>query len=169
MSRRGKQQTTKENEEVAAYLDAPYVRMLVPDAEEGGFSAEVLELPGCISQGETAEEAYENLQDAMAGWIGASLAHGRPIPEPVGEKEFSGNFPLRVSANLHRAAALRAMHEGVSLNQWIMRAISERLAGEDVADRVASKLAQHLSIRVLGGVHVQYGGTDTRTLAVEDR
>ncbi len=138
--------------EAEAYLSAPYVRMLVPDAEEGGFVAEVLELPGCISQGETAEEAYENLQDAMSGWIAASLDHKKPIPEPVGEKEYSGHFPLRMSTELHRVAALRAAYEGVSLNQWIARAITEQVAGQEIADRVASKVAQQLLDAGLGGL-----------------
>jgi antitoxin HicB len=140
----GTRKGRNKNAQVEAYLSAPYVRMLVPDAEEGGFSAEVLELPGCVSQGETAEEAYENLEDAMAGWLAASLAHNRPIPEPVGEKEFSGNFPLRMSTELHRAAARRAGYEGVSLNQWIMRAIAERVTGEDLADKICDRLAGRL-------------------------
>jgi antitoxin HicB len=66
--------------ELARYLSAPYVRMIVPNVEEGGYLAEVLELPGCITEGDTPEEAYRNLEDAMAGWIAASLDTKRPIP-----------------------------------------------------------------------------------------
>ena len=59
-------------EQVKSYLRKPYTRMLVPDPEDGGYVAEVLELPGCLSQGETPEEAYRNLDDAMSGWIASS-------------------------------------------------------------------------------------------------
>lgn len=144
--------------DVGAYLSAPYVRMLIPDSEEGGYSAEVLELPGCVSQGESADEAYENLQDAMAGWIAASLDHNRPIPEPVGEKEYGGHFPLRMSTELHRAVALRAAYEGVSLNQWIVRAIAERLAGESLADQIVARLAGRMSVEVIAGVRMEFRG-----------
>jgi len=147
--------------ELARYLDAPYVRMIIPNTEEGGYLAEVLELPGCITDGDTLEEAYGNLQDAMAGWIEASLENGRPIPEAVGDKEYSGHFPLRMSTELHRAAALRAMQEGVSLNQWIAGAITEKVAKEDLAehlaDRIAAKIADQVSFGVFGAFGVQFG------------
>ena len=120
----------KFDEEAERYLERPYTRMLVPDPEDGGFVAEVLELPGCLSQGETPEEAYANLQDAMAGWIAVSLEAGHAIPEPAGLNEYSGRFALRISSELHRQAALRALREGVSLNQWIALAMAEKVSGE---------------------------------------
>ena len=131
--------------QLARYLSAPYVRMIIPNSEEGGYLAEVLELPGCISEGETPEEAYRNLEDAMEGWIAASLDTNRPIPDPVGEREYSGHFPLRMSTELHRIAALRAMQEGVSLNHWIASAIAEKVAKQDLADALADKIASKVA------------------------
>jgi len=120
----------KFDEEAERYLERPYTRMLVPDPEDGGFVAEVLELPGCLSQGDTPEEAYANLEEAMAGWIAVSLEAGHTIPEPIGVSEYSGRFALRISSELHRQAALRALREGVSLNQWIALAMAEKVSGE---------------------------------------
>jgi|GEM_PF-2069430 len=141
--------------ELARYLSAPYVRMIIPNAEEGGYLAEVLELPGCITEGDTLEEAYQNLEDAMAGWIETSLEDNRPIPEPVGDKEYSGHFPLRMSTELHRAAALRAMQEGVSLNQWIAGVIAAQIAKENLAealaDQIAAKITEQIPMHVSGG------------------
>jgi predicted RNase H-like HicB family nuclease len=48
----------------------------------GGFFATVPDLPGCMSDGETPEEALLNVQDAIATWIEGALELGRPIPEP---------------------------------------------------------------------------------------
>jgi len=48
----------------------------------GGFVATVPDLPGCMSDGETPEEAIANVQDAIASWIEAANEMGRPIPEP---------------------------------------------------------------------------------------
>lgn len=137
-----------------SYLAAPYTRMLIPDPDEGGFIAEVLELPGCVSQGETPEEAIRNLEEAMTGYIGASLDHGKPIPPPVGLKEFSGHFPLRLSSELHREAAMRAMYEGVSLNQWIGQAIAERLAARSLASEVVASIRDSITMQMTSTIHV---------------
>jgi antitoxin HicB len=51
-----------------------------PD-EDGGYWVEVPSLPGCISQGETKEEALENIKDAIEGYIASLQKHGDPIPE----------------------------------------------------------------------------------------
>ncbi|MBA4179363.1 MAG: hypothetical protein C0506_02135 [Anaerolinea sp.] len=56
-----------------------------------GYLGEVPELPGCVTAGETAEEALVNLDEAMAVWIESALVHGDPIPEPVAG-------PVRLSA-----------------------------------------------------------------------
>jgi antitoxin HicB len=149
--------------ELARYLSAPYVRMIIPNTEEGGYLAEVLELPGCITEGDTLEEAYQNLEDAMAGWIETSLEDNRPIPEPVGDKEFSGHFPLRMSTELHRAAALRAMQEGVSLNQWIVGAIAAQVAKQNLAvelgDYLLARLASQVRIRQFSSTEIDLIGS----------
>ena len=41
--------------------------VLKPDTEDGGFNMSCAALPGCHSQGETEEEALENIKDAMFG------------------------------------------------------------------------------------------------------
>jgi antitoxin HicB len=132
--------------------------MLIPDMEEGGYVAEVLELPGCISEGDTPEEAYRNLDDAMTAYIASLLEHNRPIPEPVGDKEYSGHFPLRMSTEIHRIGALRAMQEGISLNQWIVNAITARLAGQSLGDEVVAKLRAAMTFRLVGAVGVELSG-----------
>jgi predicted RNase H-like HicB family nuclease len=43
----------------------------------------VLELPGCLTAGETPEEALSNLTEAMTVWIESALEHGDVIPEPT--------------------------------------------------------------------------------------
>lgn len=73
---------------VADYLDLPYTIELRKTPDEGWF-VRVKELPGCMSQGETAEEALAMIQDAMRGWLEVVLEHGDPIPEPRPEEEYS--------------------------------------------------------------------------------
>ena len=54
--------------------------ILIPDLEVGGYTVEVPSLPGCISEGDTIEEALENIKDAMQGYIESLEADGLPVP-----------------------------------------------------------------------------------------
>jgi predicted RNase H-like HicB family nuclease len=45
------------------------IRIVVHEAEEGGFWAEVPAIPGCATQGETAQELFQNLHEAIEGCL----------------------------------------------------------------------------------------------------
>jgi predicted RNase H-like HicB family nuclease len=49
------------------------VQVVLEPQEEGGFTASVPSLPGCISQGETREEALENIKEAIALYLEAGV------------------------------------------------------------------------------------------------
>ena len=49
-------------------------------AEEGGYVVSVPELSGCLSEGDTFEQAWEMVQVVMAGWIEVAANHGDTIP-----------------------------------------------------------------------------------------
>lgn len=102
------------------YLELPY-RVVLHPSEEGGYAVEVLELPGCISQGQTMEEALKMIEDAKLCWLEAALEEGIDIPEPTsGTDDYSGKLNIRIPKSLHRTLAERAKDEKVSLNQYIM-------------------------------------------------
>lgn len=52
------------------------------EEEGGGYLATVPELPGCKSDGETPQEALENVFDAIGCWIEAAREMGREVPPP---------------------------------------------------------------------------------------
>ncbi len=52
-------------------------------SEGSGWLAEVPELSGCMSDGDTPQEAVENVMDAIACWIEAAEEDGRPVPSPA--------------------------------------------------------------------------------------
>ncbi len=54
----------------------------LPAEEGGGFVAIVPDLPGCMSDGETPQEAVANVQDAILAWIEAARDLGHPVPAP---------------------------------------------------------------------------------------
>ena len=111
--------------DVTAY--AVQVRRLSED-EGGGWLAEIPDLPGCMSDGETAPDAIQNVYRAAADWIDAATELGRDIPAPTSD-EFSGQWRIRMTKSLHRRLALLAKREGVSLNALATTLLAEA-AGE---------------------------------------
>jgi predicted RNase H-like HicB family nuclease len=50
------------------------IKIVVHEAEEGGFWAEVPAIPGCATQGETFEELLQNLYEAIEGCLSVDVA-----------------------------------------------------------------------------------------------
>ena len=111
---------------IQKYLDRPYHIVIQHINDESGsyFFATVREFDGCMSHGDTYSEAFENIQDAMKGWIEAKLENGFSIPDPIDDKNYSGKFVLRLPKSLHARLALEAEQEGVSLNQYALYRLS---------------------------------------------
>ena len=61
-------------------------RVLIERDENGMFIIECPSLPGCISQGKTRDEAIENIQDAIKGYLESLKRHNEPIPPPIEEE-----------------------------------------------------------------------------------
>jgi len=57
--------------------------ILIPDSESGGYTVTVPSLPGCLSEGDTYEEAMTNIRDAIALYIEDLIADGEPVPEDM--------------------------------------------------------------------------------------
>ncbi|MDO8690631.1 MAG: type II toxin-antitoxin system HicB family antitoxin [Dehalococcoidia bacterium] len=57
-----------------------YTVVLEPNGDEPGYTVTVPALPGCVSCGETLEEALENIRDAIALWIRLAKKQGEPVP-----------------------------------------------------------------------------------------
>lgn len=106
------------------YLNLPYTRELIPEPD-GKWFVHIKELPNCMSQGDSPEEALRMIADAMRGWLEVELESSELIPEPRQEEDFSGKFNTRVPKSLHRKLVEAANEEGVSLNQWINAALAE--------------------------------------------
>jgi len=119
---------------VQEHLRRPY-RMEVRGNPEEGYLATAPELPGCMTAGETPEEALRMLRDAMASWLETAIIAGNPIPEP-GEERYSGRMLLRLPRSLHARLAEQAGRENVSINQLALTLIAEGL-GREQSDLLA--------------------------------
>jgi len=54
--------------------------ILIPDLETNGYTVEVPSLPGCVSEGETVEEALANIKEAIDLHIESMIARGEDVP-----------------------------------------------------------------------------------------
>lgn len=109
------------------YKELPYNFTIQHINDESGsyYYGRILELDGCQSTGETFDEAFEGLEEAMEGYIETKLENGFEIPEPMNTDNFSGKFNLRIPKSLHFRLAMEAKKEGVSLNQYALYKLSK--------------------------------------------
>jgi antitoxin HicB len=125
---------------IGYYLNLPYTLELQNDPEQGWF-VRVKELRGCMSAGDTAEEAVTMIQEAMAGWLEVALEEGLAIPEPRAEEDYSGKFVVRVPRSLHRQLVQAAANDGISLNQYINVALAQAVTRSLPTGRVAGSMS----------------------------
>lgn len=59
------------------------LKIIVHDAEEGGYWAEVPAIPGCASQGETMDELMTNLREAIEGCLSVDIDISATAPGRV--------------------------------------------------------------------------------------
>ncbi len=109
----------------------PFEIRPLSEEDGGGYLVTFPDLPGCMSDGETPEEALDNGKDAFRCWMKAHIEDGRPIPIPFSGGE-SGRFVQRVPKSLHARLAARAKQEGVSLNALVLSFIAEGLGQKTV-------------------------------------
>ena len=101
-----------------------YAYRVIWSAEDEEFVGLCSEFPSLSWLEVTPEEAFFGIRRLVAEVIEDMLEDGETPPEPIADRTYSGNFMVRVPPELHRALALRAAEEGVSLN----RLVSARLA-----------------------------------------
>lgn len=107
----------------------PFELRPMTQAEGGGWLITFPDLPGCMSDGETPEQALAHGREAVADWIQAARESGREVPQP-GEPP-SGKFITRVPRSLHARLAARAQQEGVSMNSLITTFLAESLGRKE--------------------------------------
>lgn len=84
------------------------------DGEHVGLCAE---LPSLSWLAASPEEALKGVRQVVAEAVADMRAAGEPVPEPLAEKRYSGEFRVRIPPHLHRALALQAAENGISLNR----------------------------------------------------
>ena len=84
------------------------------DGEHVGLCAEFASLSWLAK---TPEAALKGIQKVVGDVVADMQASGEPIPVALAEKNYSGEFRVRIPPMLHRNLALMAAEQGVSLNR----------------------------------------------------
>ena len=128
---------------VREILDKPYTRILIRN-EDGSYTAQILEFPGCVAEGDTPDEAMSDLDKAASSWIEVAVKQNEAVPEPLTSYGYSGKINLRLPKSIHKQAARFAKRDDVSLNQFFASAIAARVGSEDMCERLANRIEERL-------------------------
>jgi antitoxin HicB len=135
-----------ERRDLKFYLNLRYPVTIHSDPD-GGYVAEIEELPGCMTQGETLSEVFEAIEDARRVWIQGTYEMGQDIPLPRDVEEYSGKFLVRVPRSLHRTLAHAAKQEGVSLNQYITSLLAAGVQRYVIPSQIRSASQPQIGMR----------------------
>jgi predicted HicB family RNase H-like nuclease len=87
--------------------------------EDGDWLAHFMEMPNISAFGATPERALAELRTAWRAVKESYRDNNEPVPEAPSRKSYSGHFNVRVDRRLHRALAIEASRNGVSLNALV--------------------------------------------------
>ncbi len=104
-----------EKQPLEYHSNLQYSVTLYPDPE-CGYVAQIKDLPGCLTQGETLDETIANINEARELWIETAYEAADEIPLPSTDDTYSGKLLLRMPKSLHRRLAKEAEGENVSLS-----------------------------------------------------
>jgi predicted RNase H-like HicB family nuclease len=125
-------------------LKEPYLRALIYDDESHTYTAEISEFPGCIAQGETPQKAHDRLELVAKSWLEAALELGQEIPKPFFTVGYGGKVALRLPKSLHRQAVMAAERDGVSLNQFIVTSVAEKVGASSLYKELVTGLTRRI-------------------------
>jgi antitoxin HicB len=108
-------------------LEYPCRVQPLSEAEGGGYLIDFPDLPGCMSDGATPEEALRNGADAVRCWIEAVREAGRPVPGPSSAPV--GKYTINVHEQLYEELAQEADRQGLSTETLAHVALTQGWAG----------------------------------------
>ena len=96
--------------------------------EDNEWLAHFIELEGVSAFGETPELALEELKIAWEGVKESYRKHNQPIPVAPANKNYSGQFNVRIDKRVHRALAMEAAQAGISLNALVAQKLAQDIS-----------------------------------------
>ncbi|MFZ2053905.1 MAG: toxin-antitoxin system HicB family antitoxin [Candidatus Aminicenantales bacterium] len=94
--------------------------------DDGEFVGLCLEFPSLSWLAKSPEAALKGIRREVKRTVQDMENNGESPPPPISGRSFSGKFVVRIPPEVHRALAIKAAEEGISLN----RLVNSKLAGE---------------------------------------
>ena len=101
-----------------------YTYRVTWSVEDDQYVATCAEFPSLSWLADTQEDALHGLRDLIADVVRDLQDNREPVPEPLSSRNYSGKFNLRVGEQLHRKLAMQAAEEHLSLNQYVVRRLT---------------------------------------------
>ena len=101
-----------------------YTYRITWSVEDGEYVGLCAEFPLLSWLAPKPDEAFSGIRQVVVDCVADMVASNEPLPEPLADRSYSGRFIVRVPPEMHRALAIQAAEQGVSLN----RLVSARLA-----------------------------------------
>lgn len=125
-------------------LDYPFTMHPLAEDEGGGYLIEFPDLPGCMSDGATPEEAIHNGADAVRCWIEAMREAGRPISPP--SRAPVGRRTINVDDHIYRMLVEEGERQGLNAesiaNTALLEGIFKLLKRDGAAVRTVDELTK---------------------------
>lgn len=99
--------------------DRHYAYRVIWSPEDGEFVATCAEFPSLSWLDADEVEAMRGIRNVVAEAVADMVANGEPVPEPIADRRYSGNFQVRTTPEVHRRLTLEAAEIGVSLNRYV--------------------------------------------------
>ena len=119
MNKTIKNKVVKKTKKESLPLVEQYLYNIGWSEEDEAFVARVTEFPSLAAHSDSQEEALQEIKNVVKFVIQDLTESNEPIPEPFGNRSFSGKLVLRMPEYMHRQLALEALKQGVSLNQLL--------------------------------------------------
>ena len=102
-----------------------YTYRVTWSAEDGGHVGLCLEFPSLSWLAPTPDEAFSGIRALVQDMVADLRANGEPLPTPLAERPYSGQFLVRVPPETHRQLVVRAAESGVSLNRLVSSLLTD--------------------------------------------
>lgn len=102
-----------------------YLKIVEWSAEDRCYVGSAPPLIGQSCHGASEAEVLTHLQTIVEEWVETLIKEGKPLPASTANRKFSGKFVVRLSPQIHRKVALKAMARGDSLNQYVAETLAE--------------------------------------------
>jgi predicted HicB family RNase H-like nuclease len=101
-----------------------YLKIVEWSEEDKSYVGSVPGWIGKCCHGSDEMKVYQELCTIIDEWLEMYKKDGRPLPPPT-NKKYSGKFVLRAGHELHQALAIKALNEGDSLNNFVVKTLKK--------------------------------------------